>query len=185
MTAAIEKKIGHRITFLWHEDALTVIIGQQIPNAQRMMLNAWFAAWLLIGAAFGYSYSIAEGDEQNFLLMCLAFWSFFAFRVVKVLAWRKMGREMIRIDAEGMSIKNAFGKYGKAKFFLKDNIKRMEVIKRDPTKFMQNMDQSFWIMGGDSIQFNYMRSKFVVGKQLNEKDARALAHLFDKALRKF
>ena len=92
---------------------------------------------------------------------------------------------MIRIDAEGMSIKNAFGKYGKAKFFLKDNIKRMEVIKRDPTKFMQNMDQSFWIMGGDSIQFNYMRSKFVVGKQLNERDSKALAHLFDKALRKF
>jgi hypothetical protein len=84
-----------------------------------------------------------------------------------------------------MSIKNAFGSYGKAKFFMKNNIQRMEVIRRDPSKFMQNLDQSFWIMGGDSIQFKYQRSSFVLGKQLNERDAKALAQLFDKALRKF
>jgi hypothetical protein len=40
-------------------------------------------------------------------------------------------------------------------------------------------------MGGDSLQFNYLRSRFVLGKQLNERDAKALAQLFDKALRKF
>jgi hypothetical protein len=40
-------------------------------------------------------------------------------------------------------------------------------------------------MGGDSLQFNYLRSRFVLGKQLNEGDAKALAQLFDKALRKF
>jgi hypothetical protein len=102
---------------------------------------------------------------------------------LKVVIWRRVGKEMIRVDSEGLSIKNAFGPYGKAKFFIKDNIKRMEVIRREPAKFMHNMDQSFWIMGGDSLQFKYLRSSFVLGKQLNERDAKALAQLIDKALR--
>ncbi|MDA8606555.1 hypothetical protein N9L13_05940 [Flavobacteriales bacterium] len=180
-----ELKIGQRITYAWHEDALTVIIHQRITSSQQMMLDAWFAAWLLVGGSLGYAYTQSQGEEQNFLLICLAFWTFFAIRVLKVLAWRRVGREMIRVNAEGMSIKNAFGNYGKAKFFIKSNIKRMEVLRRDPSKFMHNLDQSFWIMGGDSLQFNYLRSRFVLGKQLNERDAKALAQLFDKALRKF
>ena len=61
----------------------------------------------------------------------------------------------------------------------------MEVIRRDPSKFMQNLDQSFWIMGGDSIQFTYLRGRFVLGKQLEEKDAVRLAKLMDQGLRKF
>ena len=61
----------------------------------------------------------------------------------------------------------------------------MEVIRRDPTHFIQNLDQRFWIMGGDSIQFTYMRGRFVMGKQLQEKDAAQLAKLIDKALGKF
>jgi hypothetical protein len=185
MTSNKQNKIGQRISFAWHDDSLTVIIDQSIPRAQQMMLDAWFVAWVIVGGSFGYAHSISQGDERKFLLICLAFWAFFAFRVLKVLAWRRVGQERIRVDVEGMSIKNAFGSYGKAKFFMKDNIKRMEVIRRDPSKFMQNMDQSFWIMGGDSLQFKYMRSSFVLGKQLEERDAKALAQLFDKALRKF
>ena len=183
MTAMSEKQIGDRVSFHWHEEALTIIINQRIPKIQHMMLDAWFTAWLLLGGAFGYSYSTSEGDERSFILVCLAFWTFFAFRVLKVVIWRRVGKEMIRVDSEGLSIKNAFGPYGKAKFFIKDNIKRMEVIRREPAKFMHNMDQSFWIMGGDSLQFKYLRSSFVLGKQLNERDAKALAQLIDKALR--
>ena len=114
-----ELKIGHRITYAWHEDALTVIINQRITSSQQMMLDAWFTAWLLVGGALGYAYTQSQGEEQNFLLICLAFWTFFAIRVLKVLAWRRVGKEMIRVNAEGMSIKNAFGNYGKAKFFIK------------------------------------------------------------------
>lgn len=185
MNSSKEQKIGKRISFAWHDAALTVIIDQKITKAQQMMLDGWMVGWLLVGGSFAIGYGTSRGDEQSFLMICLAFWAFFAFRVIKVIIWRRIGKEMIRVDSQGMSIKNAFGSYGKAKFFMKNNIQRMEVIRRDPSKFMQNLDQSFWIMGGDSIQFKYQRSSFVLGKQLNERDAKALAQLFDKALRKF
>lgn len=185
MSSAPIQSIGERITFAWHEDALTVIINQHIPRTQRMMLEGWFLAWLGVGAAVTMEMSNAIGNDRTFFLIFMAFWAFFAFRVLKVIAWRRTGREMLRITSEGMSVKNAFGDLGRARFFLKENIKKMEVIQRDPAKFMQNLDQSFWIMGGDSLQFTYLRSRFVLGKQLTAKDAAQLAKLIDKALHKF
>ena len=84
-----------------------------------------------------------------------------------------------------MSVKNAFGTLGKAQLFQIRNLHKMEVIRREATSFLANLDQSFWIMGGDAIQFTHQNKSFVLGKQLNEKDAHALAKLLDKGFRKF
>ena len=37
-------------------------------------------------------------------------------------------------------------------------------------------------MGGDSLQFTYLRGRFVLGKQLDNKSAAQLAKLIDKGL---
>jgi hypothetical protein len=178
--------IGQRISYAWHPDALTVIITQEIPRRQRLMLEVWFAAWLMAGAGFGQAWRMATtADERMFFMICIAFWTYFAFRVGKVVLWRRMGQEMIRVNAEGVSIKNAFGTFGRAHFFLKDNIKRLEVVRRDKTKFLHTLDQSFWIIGGDALSFQYFRKSIVFGKQLSEREAGALAKVIDKALRKF
>ena len=164
MPSSTVQSIGDRITYAWHEDALTIIIDQAIPRSQRLMLEGWFLAWLGVGGATAMEMAGATGSDRTFFLVFMAFWVFFAFRVLKVILWRRIGREMVRITAEGMSVKNAFNDLGRARFFIKDNIKKMEVVQRDPTKFMQNLDQSFWIMGGDSLQFTYLRGRFVLGK---------------------
>lgn len=185
-SAATPVSIGERITYAWHPDALTVIITQQIPKRQRLMLEAWFGAWLVAGAGFAQAWRMATtADERMFFMICIAFWTYFALRVGKVVLWRRTGREMIRVSADGVSIKNAFGTFGRAQFFLKDNIKRLEVVRRDKTKFLHTLDQSFWIIGGDALTFQYLRKSIVFGKQLPEREAGALAKVIDKALRKF
>ena len=178
--------IGSRISYAWHPDALTIIVSQEIPKHQQRLLEAWLLAWGLAGAGLGQAWRMADTpDEGMFFSICLAFWSYFAFRVSKVVLWRRRGREMIRISAEGVSLKNAFGTFGRAQFFLKDNITRLEVIRRDETKFLQTLDQSFWIIGGDMLSFKYLRKSIVFGKQLSLQEAKALAKVIDKALRKF
>ena len=72
------QSIGDRITYAWHEDALTIIIDQAIPRTQQMMLEGWFLA-------VGRGRSDSGGDgrchrERPYLLpRFLAFWAF-AFR---------------------------------------------------------------------------------------------------------
>ena len=177
--------IGDRITYAWHAEALTIVIGQKISRTARWALEGWMVAWLFIGIIFLDQMLKVQGDERLFLSICMAFWTFFAFRVFKVILWRRIGQEMIRISSEGMSVKNAFGTWGKAQFFLLENIQKMMVIRRNPEKFLQTLDQSFWIMGGDTLQFAHLGKTFVLGKQLSERDAKALAKLIDQALRKF
>ena len=183
---ANSKSIGPRITYAEHGDAFTVIITQSIPRTSFLLLVGWWFAWWLIGAVFFVEWARAEvADERMFFAISLAFCAYFAFRVGKVIAWRKWGREMIRITGTTFSVKNAFGSYGRALEVPVASVDRMEVVKRDPAKFLHSLDQSFWIMGGDSLQFTYLRGRFVLGKQLDNKSAAQLAKLIDKGLRKF
>ena len=179
------QRIGKRISFAWHDDSLTIGIEQTIPKPQQLALEAWMAAWFMVGGIFLWSLSHSSGEERMFYSIAMAFWTFFAFRVGKVILWRRKGRESIRISPAGLSVKNAFGTLGTARVFPIQNLRKMDVIIRDPTSFFSSLDQSFWIMGGDTLQFAHQNKSFVLGKQLNEKDAHALAKLIDKGLRKF
>jgi hypothetical protein len=179
------QRIGERITFAWRADALDIFIDQKIPRYQQTALEAWMVAWLAIGVIFLWSLLHSSGEEQMFFSVSIAFWSFFAFRIGKVILWRRKGVETIRIQAKEMSLKNSFGTIGKAKSFGLESLQKMEVIRRKPDSFISTLDQSFWIMGGDTIQFSHQKQTFVLGKQLNEKDAHALAKLIDKGIRKY
>ena len=84
MPSSTVQSIGDRITYAWHEDALTIIIDQAIPRSQRLMLEGWFLAWLGVGGATAMEMAGATGSDRNFFLVFMAFWGFFAFRVLKV-----------------------------------------------------------------------------------------------------
>lgn len=180
------KWIGDRISYVWHPDALTVIIDASIPAGQMRMLTFWLVAWYAVGAAFAYSARVASTeDERMFIMISLAFWLYFAFRVTKVWMWRRIGREMLRVTADGVSVKDAFGSFGRARFYLLGNIKKLEVVRRDPTKFLHTLDMSFWTIGGNMLSFKHLRSTVSFGKQLSEQDALKLARVLDQAFRKF
>lgn len=178
--------IGKRISYVWHPDALTVIIDQSIPARQMRLLTFWLVAWYAVGAAFVHSARVASTeDERMFIMISLAFWLYFAFRVTKVWVWRRIGREMLRVTADGVSVKDAFGNLGRARFYLMGNIKKLEVVRRDPTKFLHSLDMSFWTIGGNMLSFKYLRTSVSFGKQLPEQDALKLARVLDQAFRKF
>jgi hypothetical protein len=63
MSSQKEQKIGERISFVWHEESLTVIIDQKISRTQQMMLDAWMLGWIFVGGSFALGYSLAK--EMN------------------------------------------------------------------------------------------------------------------------
>lgn len=179
------KTIGERISYLQQPDAFTVIISQHIPRTSFLLLVGWWAAWWGIGSVFAWELANAEvPEEQMFFSISLAFWAYFAFRVGKVIAWRKWGQEAIRITETTLSVKNAFGRFGRTTEVPLSSVERMEVVKRDPKKFLHSLDQSFWIMGGESLVVRSSVSRLRLGKQLSMREAGALAQIMDGAIRK-
>jgi hypothetical protein len=182
---ASPQQIGNRISIAHHPDAFTVVITQEIPRTSFALLVAWWGAWWAVGVVFAVQWATTEvADERMFFTISLAFWAYFAFRVGKVIAWRKWGRELIRITPSELSVKNAFGAYGRAVSVPLSSVERMEVVKRDPRKFLHSMDQSFWILGGDTLVVRSSVRRLPMGKQLSEREAGALAKSMDEAMRK-
>lgn len=176
--------IGTRISFVHKKDLLTVIISQEVAKWKMWALGIWLLLWSALGAVFIYNWlNGSNGSERLFFAISTGFWAFFLIRVGKVFVWRLIGREMIRIDPNGISIKNAYGNFGKAQHFHLENIKDLGVINYDPNKFFQFMDRAFWTMGGDTIGFRQSGKKYQFAKLISDRDAKLLARLVDKALK--
>ena len=76
--------IGDRITYAWHAEALTIVIGQKISRTARWALEGWMVAWLVIGVIFLDQMLKFQGDERLFLSICMAVKHLHGF---KVFAW--------------------------------------------------------------------------------------------------
>ena len=80
------------------------MIAQTIPPSQQLALEAWFGGWLGLGGLIGYGAFASAGDERNMLVICLAFWTYFFVRILKVILWRRIGSEVIRISAKQVEV---------------------------------------------------------------------------------
>jgi hypothetical protein len=179
------KTIGKRISIEEHSDAITIVIDQSIPFSQQLSLELWLGAWTGLGGLFGYGAWTYPGDERTFFLIGLIFWGFFMVRITKVALWRRMGREIIKISAGRLLIKNAFKTKGKDRYFALKKVGEFTAYDIPIKSFMQQLDQSFWIIGGDKIHFNFNGKSYVLGKQLKHSDALQLANVLNKSVSKY
>lgn len=179
------KSIGKRINIAEHSDATTIIIDQKITKTQQLSLEMWFGGWVGLGCLIIYGAYTFSGNESTVYLICLAFWGFFFVRIAKVIAWRRIGREIIRVSPKQLLIKNAFNKKGKDKFYSINDLSEFKARTGDPVSFMQGLDNSFWIIGGDKIDFTFRGKKHVLGKQLKDSDSLQLANYLNKLVARY
>jgi len=163
-----------------------VAIHQRVPTWQIALLGLWLIGWTFCGVVFIYFLAQAQTQgERIMMLICTAVWSYFEFRVGRVLLWRLKGVEHITIRLGELEIRNTILGMGKAKVFNLQHIHKFIESKENTRNFLAFLDHSFWIMGGDRFQFSYLNKTYVMGKYLSDKDVRSLKMVFDKALRQF
>ena len=179
------KSIGKRITIDEHLDATTIIIDQKISKSQQLSIEMWFGGWVGLGCLIVHGAYSFSGNESTVYLICLAFWGFFFVRILKVIVWRRIGREIIRVSPKQLLIKNAFNKRGKDKFYSINDLSEFKARKVEATSFIGQLDNSFWIIGGDTVDFTFKGKKHVLGKQLKDSDALQLAKYLNKSLARY
>lgn len=179
------KKIGKRITLEEHKDAITIVIDQTIPRGQQLALEMWIGAWVGLGGLISYGAYTYDGNDRTAFLVCLAFWGFFLVRILKVAFWRRIGKEIIRITPTHLMIKNAFKTRGKDKFYDLPKVGKFDAPEQNIKSFMQQLDNSFWIIGGDTVHFTYDGREHVLGKQLPGPDAKQLSNFLNKSVERF
>jgi len=180
------KWIGERVSFVDNKDKLTVVIYPPNIGFKYKLLLAWVILWLAIG---GYVTSqlfyVTTQKEQITLIVFLSFWLYFAVRVGKTLSYLTWGREFIRVDKDGLSLKFGTGRYGKSNRFFLENLQRFDVIEMKETSIAAVYEASPWVKGSNRISFEYQGKVFSFGRKLNEKDTALLYKLMLKRIEQF
>lgn len=192
------KWLSPRISFHRHnkDKYTTIIISTKVDKWKESLIFGWLCLWTLVGLFIlyflitgNYTQSMlvnsSKKDLQLYLVIFLAFWLLFEFRVAKVYLWRKKGMEYFKLSPEKMIIKKAFGKYGKAYEYLTSNIKNIELIPQKEKGFAKVMTGSFWDLGNETISFEYLNKKVIFGKQLDLKESKSLLTFISKEIKSY
>ena len=94
------KWIGNRVSYKDHNDFITMIITSKKEGWKMWKMFFWFLAWSASGVVIIYNLFFIndlKGSELYFYTF-LFFWTYFWYKIIKVLIWRKYGTEFIRID---------------------------------------------------------------------------------------
>lgn len=178
------KWIGNRISYVDQEAKTTIIITPEQPGFIKALLGAWFFMWLTIGITITWSFFNFKftQQEQIILFVFMGFWIYYAVRVGRTFLWSLYGREYIRIDKIGMSLKTSVKRYGKSRQYLLENIKKIGLYVPPSNSFQSAWENSPWIRGGERITFEYMGKHIRFGRKLNEQEAKQLFQLVTKRI---
>ena len=92
--------------------------------------------------------------------------------------------EYFKVSNEYLTIKKAFGNYGKAQQYIINNVNEIEQFTSKQNSFANVMAGSFWDMGNETLSFNYQGKLVVFGKQLDESEAKAFKTFMESEIKK-
>lgn len=186
MNQSEPKFIGKRISIRKDKQHLKVEISQQVERWQEAILIAWLAAWFFCGMTFIYFAATSTNrPEQIIAIIATSIWLYFFVRITKVFIWRKRGREVLTFSNGKLTLKNSFGGRGKEESFNFQHIAKLGLVTKDPSSFLAFLDDSFWMIAGDRVGFNYSGQKIRLGKQLAIRDAELLIRVMESAMKEY
>lgn len=176
--------ISERVSVERKPDGLSVVISARLPRSKEALLIAWFLAWLGCGIYIAVeTLHLPSGQMRSFFFAFLAFWTWFALRIGRVVLWRLKGFELWRLRDGVLTIKDSVFGYGRAHEYFVENIQRFGPIAVDETSWKWQLNDSFWVMGGERLGFEHVGRKVVMGKGLTRGEAERAAQVLDRALK--
>lgn len=163
--------ISTRISYRKHDDVTTLIISPRLQGIQEALLTAWLFCWTACGIIFIWQMFGEYAREQKlYLFIFISFWGYYEYRVGYTWLWKKYGMELIKFDTEAMHYKRSLKKYGKVYKFYYENINSIKPAEIKPNSFGTVLENSFWVIGGEKISFQYLNNEVKIGIQLNEQE---------------
>lgn len=183
------KNISERISYKKHPDFITLVISPRLEEKKQLLLSFWFFAWTFCGLVFISQLFFAKTQEFIIsLIVMISFWAYYEYRIGYVWMWRRKGVELIKLEDGKMTYKRSLRSMGKAYDFYVDNIRNFGFVEIKPTSFGAVMSNSFWVIGGERLRFEYQNKEVKIGIQLSDEEAdklrRFLNDLFIDELKK-
>lgn len=177
--------ISERISILRKPGVLSIVI---LPTADKRKLGLmflWLFAWSACGViVFANYFNVYERDAKLFIIIYLAFWSYFEFNIIRAYVWKRFGREKIWIQHGKLHYQREVNRKGKIREFNLDLVSEVNVIPFRAQNLADNFYQSFWVKGGERLEFTVQGRSYRFGMQLGEEEVRTVASELNRELAK-
>jgi hypothetical protein len=174
--------VSDRVSILEKDNIFSLVILPTTDKKKLWLMFLWLLAWTICGViVFGNYFNITNKEAKVFIIVYLSFWAYFEFKIVRAYTWKKFGKEKLWIKKGKLQYQREVSGKGKIREFDLELVNDLQMIEVSPTSFADNINQSFWIKGGERLEFQCQSKTIRFGMQLNDKETKDVY----KALRNF
>ena len=175
------KVLGDRISILKKEDLLSIVILPTVDKKKLGILFLWIFAWTVCGVIVFINYfKLQNQDAKVFLIGYLAFWAYFEFKIVSTFIWKKNGKEKLWVQNGIVHYQRELNKKGKINEYNISLIDDFKIIDLSNTSFADTINQSFWVKGGERLEFISQGKAVRFGMQIKDEEERLLFNEINK-----
>ena len=176
------KNISERVSYKEHKDFTTIVISPRLSDSKQFMLTFWIFAWTFCGLVFIAQLFFDYGREFKLTIAVISvFWVYYEYRIGYVWMWRRKGFELLKIEDGKLSYKRSIKKFGKSYEFYLDTIRDFKRVE-NKKQLGAELGNSFWVIGGERLQFNYNNRNVKIGIQLDDNETIKLEKFLKTAI---
>ena len=167
------KVISDRVSILKKENLISIVILPTTDKTKLRVLFLWLLAWTVCGLiVFANYFKVTDQNAKLFIMVYLSFWFYFEFNIVRTFIWKRSGKEKLWIQEGIVYYQRELNKKGKIHEFSLSLISPLQIIELKPTRFSDIVNQSFWVKGGERLEFYAQSQNVRLGMQISDDEAK-------------
>lgn len=177
------KVIGKRISVLKKDFTFSLVILPTGDNKKTMLLFLWLLAWSVSGVIIiGNYFTLTNEKAKMMIIVWLGFWAYFEYKIVKVFMWKRFGQEKLWIKNGILHYQQSINGKGKIHEYDINLVSDWRIIPVDNTSFVDQFNQTFWVKGGERIEFTCQGRVIKLGFQILDQEAKSIFDELKKSL---
>lgn len=169
------KLLGQRISIVKKQNLLSIVILATNDKPKLAMMFLWLLAWSVCGVIVMINYfQITNEKAKLFLIIYLSFWVYFEVSILRAFVWRRYGKEKIWVKDGLFYYQREINGKGKIREFNPELIREFKILELRPSNLMDNLNQSFWVRGGERLELLYQAKRLRFGMQISDEEAKTV-----------
>jgi hypothetical protein len=167
------KVVSKRVSILEKDNVFSLVILPTVDKKKTGMLFLWLMAWTVCGIiVFANYFNLNNKEAKVFIIVYLAFWVYFEFKISRAFLWKKFGKEKLWVKQGTLYYQREVSGRGKIREFDLQLLGEFRYLELSHTSFSDQINQSFWVKGGERLEFDYQAKVIRFGMQLSDEEAR-------------
>jgi len=166
------------------EENFEITIKSYFDMGKQNLLITWLILWSVagIGIVSQFLMTHLEGFTM-YLVVWLAFWAYFEYKVIYAFRWRRFGMERLFIKEEMLYLSREVSGRGIPEKYDVNWIKNLRVKEIKENNFIAAISKAYWNPGEERIVFDFKGKEVLFGMELNDKEAKNICKVLGKKLK--